>query len=285
MTIKELLPVEALSVFLKYEPEEMRFILGKPISVVISGKIFFISETGGILMNAENALICSKDIINKIFKKACDNSVYAYEEEIRHGFITIDGGHRIGICGRGVIKDGTLMYIKDISALNIRISHEIRGCADNVVKFICGGNGISNTLIISPPGCGKTTMLRDIARILGKKSKVGIADERREISGCMFDTGTLSAVMDGVPKAAAMNMMIRSMGLDVIITDEIGSNEDAEAVRYAIYSGISVIASIHGFNPNDIKEKNERLYSCFDKAVVLSKKNGNGTIEEMIQCL
>ncbi len=284
MTIKELLPESIFDVFLKYDPDEIRFVCGKPISVLISGKIFFAGGNGNILLNAENAAVCGRDMLNRIFKKACDNSVYAYEEEIRHGFITIDGGHRIGICGKGVVKDGILTYIKDISALNLRISREVPGCAENAVKFICE-KGISNTLIISPPGGGKTTMLRDIARILGKNNKVGIADERSEICGGNFDTGTLSVVMDGVPKVNAIDMMIRSMGLDVVITDEIGSAADAEVIRRAIYSGISVIASIHGFSAADIKEKNERLYGCFGKAVVLNRRNGKSTVEEMIRCL
>lgn len=285
MIIQELLPNNILNVFLKYNPEEIRFVCGKPISVGINGKIFFISECGDISATAENAAVCTPNMLNLIFKKACDNSVYAYEEEIRKGFITIDGCHRIGICGKGVVKGGKLTYIKDISALNVRISHEIPGCAENIIGFVCEADKISNTLIISPPGCGKTTMLRDIARILGKKHKVGIADERSEIGGSAFDTGTLSVVMDGVPKAAAMNMMIRSMGIDVIITDEIGNDDDAEAIQNAVYSGVSVIASIHGFNSDDVKKKSGRLYSCFEKAVVLSKKHGSGTVEEMIRCL
>lgn len=284
MTLKELLPPHIFNVYLKYSPEEIRFVHGKPIAVEIQGKIFFVSETGDIAITAGNAVICGRDMINALFKKACDNSVYAYEEEIKNGFITIDGGHRIGLCGRGVMKNGMLTHIKDISALNIRISREVCGCADEIVKFICGG-GISNTLIISPPGCGKTTMLRDIARILGKNNKVGIADERSEISGGTFDVGTLTVVMDGVLKAVAADMMIRSMGLDIIITDEIGSTADEVAIRRAIYSGVSVIASMHGFSVSDVKEKNARLYSCFGKAVVLSKKHGRGTIEEMVRCL
>lgn len=284
MKIKELLPEGIVDVFLKYNPDEIRFVCGKPIAVLVGGKIFFAGTNGDILLNAENAAVCSRDMLNRIFKKACDNSVYAYEEEIRNGFITIDGGHRMGICGKGVVKNGVLTYIKDISALNLRIAHEVRGCAENVVKFICE-KGIADTLIISPPGGGKTTMLRDIARILGKNNKVGIADERSEICGGDFDVGTLSVVMDGVPKVTAIDMMIRSMGLDVVITDEIGSVADAEIIRRAIYSGINVIASIHGFSAADVKEKNSCLYECFGKAVVLSRGNGKRTVEEMIRCL
>lgn len=285
MNIKELLPPEILSIFLKYEPEEIRFICGKPITVYKNGKIFFAGECGDIIMNSENALICGADTINGIFKKACDNSVYAYEDEIKNGFITIDGGHRIGLCGSGVVKNGEVIYIKDISALNIRIAREICGCADEIVRFICRDGKVSNTLIISPPGCGKTTMLRDIARNLGQRYKVGIIDERSEICGGTFDVGKLSAVMDGVPKVTAMNMMIRSMGLDIVVTDEIGGMGDEEAIGRAIYSGVSVIASIHGFNAEDIKGKNAKLYSCFEKAIVLSGRHGSGTIEEMIKCI
>lgn len=283
MTIKELLPGHIFNVFLKYDPEEIRFIADKPVSVSVNGKIFFVSKNGDILMNAENAEVCTKSVLGQIFKKACDNSVYAYEEDIKNGFITIDGGHRIGLCGKGVLKHGELIHIKDISALNLRIAHEIKGCAANIIKFICE-NGISSTLIISPPGGGKTTLLRDIARIIGQSKRVGIADERSEIGCSGFDTGTLSVVMDGVPKTTAIDMMLRSMGLDVIITDEIGSVADEKIIRKAIYSGIGVIASIHGFSAADVKEKNKELYSCFEKVVTLSRKHGSGTVEEMLRC-
>ena len=150
---------------------------------------------------------------------------------------------------------------------------------------------LKNTLIISPPGCGKTTMLRDLSRILSSGYKIGIADERGEIAASfkgisMHDVGEKTVVMNCVPKAEAMNMMIRSMGIDVVITDEIGSAEDASAILNALYAGVKVIASAHGYSYSDVclRPDLKKLISSggFEKFIVLSRRFGPGTVEEVV---
>ncbi|MDO5110917.1 MAG: stage III sporulation protein AA [Clostridia bacterium] len=181
-----------------------------------------------------------------------EHSIYAYERERSQGYFTIRGGYRVGICGR-MGGEGSMA---EVSGFNIRIAREWKGCADNVMPHLVDGAGAPvSALLLSAPGVGKTTMLRDIARQFsdGKRvraRKVAIADERGEIAGCylgtpLLDVGQRTDVMDGYPKAQAVSMLIRSMSPAVIITDEIGGSEDALALRDASQSGVAVVASAH----------------------------------------
>ncbi len=181
-----------------------------------------------------------------------EHSLYAYERERNQGYFTIKGGYRIGVCGRM----GGEGVMAEVSGFNIRIAREWKGCADAVMPHLVDPAGAPiSTLLLSAPGVGKTTMLRDIARQFsdGKRvraRKVAIADERGEIAGCylgtpLLDVGQRTDVMDGYPKARAVFMLIRSMSPAVIVTDEIGGSEDAEALRDASRSGVAVVASAH----------------------------------------
>lgn len=276
----------------KHEVEEIRLLAGQPVMLYIGGEGFFISSMGDITPAQGNGISISKGQLGEVFRLACDNSVYAVEDEIRCGYITIEGGHRVGICGSAVIKKGQVTYIKNISAMNIRVARQAIGTAKDLLPVVVD-KYIHNTLIISPPGCGKTTMLRDIARILGSQYKVGIADERSEIAAVyqgvpQNDIGVRSVVMDACPKDEAMNMMIRAMGIEVIITDEIGTVRDAEAIKNALNAGVKIIASAHGYNHKDILERpaiGALLHPPgFEKTVTLSRRYGVGTVEEVVEC-
>lgn len=231
-----------------------------------------------------------------ILQRISNYSVYAYEEEIKQGYLTIKGGHRVGICGSCVLDNNKIKTIKSIGSLNIRISREVIGCSNNLIQSIIRENNLMNTIIISPPRCGKTTLIRDIARNLSdgiekvnlKGKKVCIVDERSEISGCyngipQMNIGYRTDVLDNCPKSDGIMMVIRSMSPEIIVCDEIGTYKDIESILMALNSGINLITTIHGFGVEDLYNRNvfkEIIENqVFQRAVILSARNGVGTIE------
>ena len=254
---------------------EIRIRVNRP--VILKGK----DEECIVKKNGEFYMV-KKEVLGRIFESICGNSVYAFEEEISNGFITVYGGHRVGIVGKPLYKDGKIYSIKDISGLNFRIAREIKGAADNIISKLKVDDEVVNTLIISPPGLGKTTLLRDLVRQLSDSGyNISLVDERSEIAGCFLgipqnDIGLRTDVMDGVSKSDGIKMMVRSMRPDFIATDEIGTDEDAEAIEYAINSGVRILATAHGNKVEDLYKSNKMrclLEGDIFKKVILMKKN------------
>ncbi len=189
------------------------------------------------------------------------------------GYITVKGGHRVGITGNCVFENGQVLNINYISSLNFRIAREKKGCAEKIIQNICNKDRIYNTLIASRPGSGKTTMLRDIIRTLSNMGKTcGIVDERGEIAALskgisQNDVGDLTDIIDNVSKSKGMNLLIRSMAPQVIACDEIGSKEDTESIEYAICSGITGIFTAHGSSLDDLK-LNPQLAELLEKNIL-----------------
>ncbi len=243
--------------------------------------------------------IVSKDDIEQTFQIMCKYSIHSFIDDIKKGFITLRGGHRVGLVGKTIIEDGQVKNIKHISSLNIRISREVLGCSDKVLSHIIRGkNQINNTLIISPPQCGKTTLIRDIVRNISngnkefafKGMKVALIDERNEISGSylgipQMDVGIRTDVIETCPKDIGIMMLLRSMSPNVIVTDEIGNIDEIKALYTALNGGVSLITTVHGDSIEDIRNRKELSNlldsELFKKVIILSAKKGPGTIEKI----
>ena len=261
--------------------EEIRLRSSKPLILKIEQEII-VTE-----------YIVSQQEVLQSFEKICESSIYSYRKQICDGYITIKGGNRVGIVGSAVVDNGQVTNINYISSLNFRIASQRIGCSNNVMEDIIDfqNNSVYNTLIVSPPGCGKTTLLRDIIRnisngTVGFNGKtVGIVDERGEIAAMykgipQNDIGIRTDVIDNMPKPQGMKILVRSMAPDVIACDEIGSKEDVQAIDYAMCSGVKGIFTAHGKTIEEIS-KNPELSQLlnrhmFERIILLNpKKKGD----------
>lgn len=276
--------------------QELRLRMNEPFIIRYDGKEYFVAENGSLTKEYEDAYEINAADIKETLEYISSFSLYAYEDEIRQGFITVQGGHRIGLAGKVVLEQGRVKSVKHISFINIRMSHEKKGCGTEIMPYIYEGNQICHTLIISPPGCGKTTLLRDIVRMISDGFKnhpgvsVGVVDERSEIGACyrgipQNDVGIRTDILDCCPKAEGMLMLIRSMSPAVIAVDEIGKREDIDALAYVMNCGCQMLATVHGASVDDVKNKpilrklvEEKLFKRF---IVLSGREIPGTIESI----
>ncbi len=262
--------------------QEIRIRIGKPL----------------VVMQNNRELVIAKNVTKEEFWETLEYisnySLYAFENELKQGFITVEGGHRVGVAGQVLIDNGKVKNMKQISSMNIRISHEILDCATILMPYIASDKQICHTLIISPPCCGKTTILRDIIRQISDGNSwvegktVGVVDERSELGACyqgipQNHLGVRTDILDCCPKAEGMLMLIRSMAPRIIAVDEIGSEEDIRALEYAMHCGCKMIATVHGSSMEEIRTKPlfDRLVKerRFERYVVMSNRKHIGTID------
>lgn len=280
------------------ELEELRLKPDQPVLCRFRDKEALLTKDGG-LSAATSTLplrIFSQEEMHKTVLLLADSSLYAFEQELRRGYITLPGGHRAGITGRAVLENGAIRTIKDISAINMRIARAVEGVALPLLPQLLAADGsVHSTLLISPPRAGKTTMLRDLARLLSdgigtKPCRVGMVDERSELAAmrlgvAQIPVGLRTDVMDGCPKAEGMLLLLRSMSPDVLVTDELGRPEDAYAMAEAAHAGVRVITSAHGNNEAEIRLRpvlaDLLAAGAFQRIVVLSRRRGPGTVEEV----
>lgn len=265
---------------------EIRMRINRPLSLICHNKAFYLTQNGEMLSSVRSdCIIISTDIINKTFEAICRYSIHSYQKDICEGFITLDGGHRVGICGTAVIKDGVIINIKNISGLNFRAAHQVKGCAEEICNMAYS-SGIKNVIIAGGPASGKTTVLRDMCRILGQRYKVSLIDERGEIAACsggipQNDIGIGTDVLNGYPKAKGIETAVRVMSPDIIICDEAGGREDITAFDYAAVSGVNLAVSVHASKMEDIREKIP-FYKKFDYIFFLSSPSCPGIIRETV---
>lgn len=276
--------------------QEIRLRVHAPICCIYKNKECYVTQDGHLSENAGDGWVIGKKEIQETVEYIGNYSLYAYEEEVRQGFITIQGGHRIGVAGRAIVEKGWVKGLKYISYLNIRLSHEVIGCADTLLPYITEERQMFHTLIISPPRCGKTTLLRDCIRQLSNGTgkcpgqTVGVVDERSEIGGSYLgvpqnDLGIRTDVLDCCPKTEGILMLVRSMAPQIIAVDEIGSKEEARALEMAIHTGCRLLATVHGSSMEDIRRKPvfQRMLEekQIERYVILSNRGKIGRIEQI----
>ena len=262
---------------------EIRFRDGKPAYINEGGNYHTLKDENG------SDIYLDYGECERILAKATEFSLYAVNNQIVRGFLTVQEGVRIGVCGEVVTDNGVVKSIRHCNSLNIRVPHEVVGCGKFIYDNITDVFGtIKNTLIISAPGRGKTTILRDIARLISLSGKnVLLVDERRELASVsggkpFYEVGCSTDVISSSDKNYAFSYAIRSMAPNVIITDEIQSESDAEAIKLACSSGVKVVASIHAGNIAEYKSKNlSNLLSCIDLYVILKSNGALGVVESM----
>lgn len=277
--------------------QEIRLRAGRPLMVQQGNREAFLTELGECTQDAKRAWRVTERELRETMEFVGKYSLYAYEDELKQGYLTLRGGHRVGVAGKTVLEGDKVKGIRYISCINVRLSHEIPGCADRVLPYVYGENGVHHTLIISPPRCGKTTLLRDLIRQISDGTggnrgyTVGVVDERSEICGCYMgipenDVGIRTDVMDACPKAEGMMMLVRSMAPEVIAVDEIGRYEDIHAIETVLFCGCRLIATVHGSDLSDIQSKPlfQRLMAeqVFERYIILGGSGQTGTVRRIL---
>lgn len=238
---------------------EVRIINGAPVRVCYDGVYFFLTPSG-ISRDAGKAFVAENNAAEKVVMRACEHSLYAVTETVKRGYISVRGGVRVGVCGSGVMTGSSLDAVKDFSSVNIRMPHEVKGCAAALASRVAACR--KHTLIMSPPGCGKTTVLRDLCRLLSDRGfNVLLCDERYEIAASVggvatLDVGTCTDVISGTDKRNAAEIAIANMRPDIMIVDEL-FGEDIDTVVRASSCGVTVIGTVHAGGIDELKRKAE----------------------------
>ena len=273
---------------------EIRMRTGAPLQVYINAKLYFVGKSGTLSFTPQGSYIVTKGEVESAFLAFCGHSVYTHQNELKSGFVTVPGGHRIGVAAECVFEEGSIKTVRNVSSLNIRIAGEFKGCADELMKELAQG-GITSALIAGPPFCGKTTVLRDVARQLssgyaGRHYKVTVVDERGEIApavtGDLFDLGPCCDVLTGFGKAAGIVQAVRCLSPEVIICDEMGTASEIKSVSEAVGGGVALIASVHAGKLDDLlsKEAMRRMLDtgAFAKVIFLNPLDKDKRIKEVV---
>ncbi|MCL2168835.1 MAG: stage III sporulation protein AA [Defluviitaleaceae bacterium] len=262
---------------------EIRIRQGLPLIVRAHGWDFFLNAFGRRVVTTSGAYIPTHKDISSMLDKLSNHSLYAFDQEIKNGYITIPGGHRVGISGRVALEGGVIKTLRHISGLNFRIARQIIGAADGIMPYVTG-----SVLIVSPPGQGKTTVLRDVVRQLSNGgAHISVIDERSEIGGshqgvCQNDLGPRTDVLDAAPKAEGMLLMLRAMSPDIIAVDEIGGDGDIPALMTVACCGAKILATLHGEGIEDLTRKPAMLplieNKIFDRYIFLTNDPKPGAL-------
>lgn len=275
--------------------QELRLRKGQPLWIRTWEDSGFLHIDGTVGTSPENGRIVTGQELKATISKLSAYSLYAFEEELRQGFLTIEGGHRVGFCGKAVWEKDRIRTLAQISSLNIRVAREVYGCADRILPYLIEEGRFLPTVIVSPPGCGKTTVLREIVRQIssgfyGSYLTVGVADERGEISGMrngspQMNLGYCTDVIYGCPKGEGMEMLLRSMAPDIIAVDELGGMGEYTAVENMVHGGVGLLCTAHGGSMEDLQKRPclcaMMKRDMIKRFVFLSTAEGAGTVERI----
>ena len=272
--------------------EEIRIRVQKPLIFQYANSEWFLDKSTYEMKELKNeAYIVSETDIEEMVTYLSRYSIYAFEDDVKNGFLTLAGGHRVGVAGHVVMAGGKVLRIQNINFLNIRVARERKGCAKKILPYLLWKDSIFNALISSPPGIGKTTFLRDCIRMLSDGSeivrgqKICVIDERSELAACergipQNDLGIRTDVIDACGKAEGMLMALRSMSPQIIAVDELGDKEDFKALEQIVHCGSRILGTIHADDIEDLKDKLElccwKEKNIFKRYILLGKKE-NGT--------
>lgn len=261
------------------EIEEIRFRVGRPMMIYKREQLFYVKKSGELTTMESAAERLLKEDITRLTSVFLNSSVYAYLQDICSGFITLKGGHRVGLAGKCVMKNGQITNVTDISGVNLRVAQAYPGCAQTLSGKLMQDDKLLNTLLIAPPQCGKTTYLRDLTRIFSQHVKVTVVDERSELAAMhdgmpQFDLGPQTDVLDRFPKAEGMKMALRSLSPQLLVIDEIGTQQDVQAVQHVLNAGCKLFASVHGYDLASVRAAKPFLLQCFEQVVVLGRPFG-----------
>lgn len=276
--------------------EEIRLRVGRPLAVGGREQEYFLTRDGRPTLRPQEAYRVTRADLEATLQLLSRGSLYAVEEQLRQGYVTVAGGHRVGFCGRAVLENGRVTGLVDISSLNFRICREVPGAADPIMPYLVSEGRVLGALILSPPLAGKTTVLRDAVRQLSDGVpplglagvRVCLVDERSELAGCWNGepqryVGLRTDVLDGVPKAAGLMMAVRAMSPQVLATDELGGATDAAAVEEALYAGVAVLATAHAASLAEARSRPHLgeliARAAFPRIILLSRRLGPGTTE------
>ncbi len=289
-------PLASLPPAIKNSLEEIRLRWGQPLQIRWAEGDNWMTAGGTLTSDLSRAYRVTADDLNGTIQALTCSSLYALEEELRSGYITISGGHRVGLMGEAVVRQGEIQTLKNFAGLNLRLARSVPGCARELIPYLLLRNKPLHTLVLSPPRCGKTTLLRDIIRLFSSGVpeinftgvNVGVVDERSELAGCWLgipqaDVGPRTDVLDRCPKAAGMLMFLRSMSPEVIATDEIGKPEELFALQDVLNAGVTILASVHASSVEELKHRpgwGQLLeQNLWQRLIIMGRTLGPGTIE------
>lgn len=286
----------SLYMILKEVPEEIQrnvreicIRTEKPVIFMCTNDYLFLRKDGKLTRNLNLPLkIASQRELEESLKMMCKDSVYSYTNEIKNGFLTLKGGHRVGLCGTAVIEDEKIVNVRDISTLSVRIARQMKNSADELLSSI--NNKFNGIILAGIPASGKTTILRELARKLSVQGeKVSVIDERNEFSGtyaglAQNDLGFCD-ILNGYPKAEGLTQAIRTLSPNVIVCDEIGTERDIQAIRQAVHAGVKLIVSMHAGSIDDFSKRKHCMdilnTEAFDVLAMMWGRTKPGVISQI----